>query len=86
MSAAQIIAQLAAAAKKLEEAHTNLMAARQAATEAQALVAGALQGSSGQLTGHIHGLAEAIGQVASRTPGAKQQIQTTIAKVQALGN
>jgi hypothetical protein len=86
VSAAQIIAQLAAASQKLDEAHSGLLTARQAAAEARTLVAGALEGSSGQLTGQIDGLVEAVGQIAGRAPATKEQVQQTIAKVQALGN
>ncbi|MET8040356.1 DUF6244 family protein [Micromonospora sp. NPDC005215] len=86
VSAAQIIAQLAAASQKLDEAQAKLLAAREDASQARTLVAGALQGSSGQLVGQIDGLVEVLGQVASRPAATKEQVKQTIAKVQALGN
>jgi ATP-dependent phosphoenolpyruvate carboxykinase len=70
----------------LDEMNAQLMAARQSAGEARQLVAGALQGSSGQLTAQLDALVEALGQMAGRTPKTKEQVRTTIAKVQALGN
>ncbi|MEU7584735.1 DUF6244 family protein [Micromonospora sp. NPDC049230] len=86
MSAAQIIAQLAAASQRLDEAQAKLLAAREDASQARTLVAGALQGGSGQLVGQIDGLVEVLGQVASRPAVTNEQVKQTIAKVQALGN
>lgn len=86
MSAAQIIVQLAAASHKLDEAQAKLLAAREDASQARTLVAGALQGVSGQLVGQLDGLVEVLGQVASRPAATKEQVKQTIAKVQALGN
>ncbi|GGM53871.1 hypothetical protein GCM10011608_43510 [Micromonospora sonchi] len=86
MSAAQIIAQLTAASRKLEEAQAQIAAARQNVGEARQLTAGALQGSSGQLTSQFDSLIEVIGQVGTRPAAVKEQVHATIAKVQALGN
>ncbi|GAB3940942.1 hypothetical protein GCM10027614_25420 [Micromonospora vulcania] len=54
VSAAQIIARLAAASQKLDEAKAKTAAAAQDAAEARALVAGALEGvAAGPLVGMI---------------------------------
>jgi hypothetical protein len=85
VSAVQITAQLAAASKKLDEAQAKLAAATQDVNEARTLVSGALVGSSGQLVGMIDRLRDALSQAASMPGATKQQVQATIAKVQALG-
>ncbi|MGC5018036.1 DUF6244 family protein [Micromonospora sp. DT47] len=87
MSAAQIIARLAAATQKLDEAKAKTASAEQDAAEARALVAGALEGvAAGPLIGVIDAYRQALGQAAQGGEPARQHIQETIAKVQALGN
>ncbi|MEH0934906.1 DUF6244 family protein [Micromonospora psammae] len=87
MSAAQIIARLAAAAQKLDEAKAKAAAAAQDAAEARALVAGALEGvAAGQLIGVIDSYRQALEQASQGGDPARQHVQETIAKVQALGN
>jgi hypothetical protein len=87
MSTAEIVAKLAAAGQKLEQAQAKAAAAAQDAAEARTLVAGALQGSTtGQLVGLIDQVRESLGQAASATGPARNGVQQTIAKVQALGN
>lgn len=86
MSAAQIIAQLQAAVRKLEEAQRQVGAARQAASEARQFVASALEGSSGQLVGQIERLIQALSQAGQLPAATKEQVEATIRKTQALGN
>jgi hypothetical protein len=88
MSSAQIIAQLAAAAQKLDEARAQAAAAAQAATQARDMVGNALQGStSGPLLQYLSQLVEALNAIAGeRVGGAKDKIQQTIAQTRALGN
>ncbi|MEU4780713.1 DUF6244 family protein [Micromonospora sp. NPDC023633] len=87
MSAAEMIARLAAAAQKLDEAKAKTAAAAQDAAEARQLVAGALQGiGAGPLIGMIDSYREALMRAAQGSEPAKQQVQETIAKVHALGN
>ncbi|SCG37247.1 DUF6244 family protein [Micromonospora halophytica] len=87
MSAAQIIARLAAAAQKLDEAKAKTAAAAQEAAEARALVAGALEGvAAGQLIGVIDSYRQALEQAAQGGEPARQHVQETISKVRALGN
>jgi len=76
MSAAQIIAQLNAALQKLEEAQSKVVAAGEAASEARTLVAGALEGSSGQLVSQIDKLIQALSQVAGMHRATKEQATT----------
>ena len=87
MSAAEMIARLAAAAQKLDEAKAKSAAAAQDAAEARQLVAGALQGvAAGPLIGMIDSYRQALAQAAQGGEPAKQHVQETIAKVRALGN
>ncbi|MFU8872608.1 DUF6244 family protein [Micromonospora sp. SL4-19] len=87
MSAAQVIARLAAAAQKLDEAKAKTAAAAQDAAEARALVAGALEGvAAGPLLGMIDAYRQSLAQAARGGDPARQHVQETIAKVQALGN
>lgn len=86
MSAQEIIQRLNAANQKLEQAHAKAMAAAKDAAEARALVATALQGSSGQLTGLLAQVQESFTEAAKRVAPARQRIQETITKTQALGN
>ncbi|WP_406042769.1 DUF6244 family protein [Micromonospora sp. NBC_00898] len=87
MSAAQIMARLAAAAQKLDEAKAKTAAAAQDAAEARALVAGALEGvAAGPLIGVIDAYRQALAQAAQGGEPAKQHVQETIARVQALGS
>ncbi|GGM38671.1 hypothetical protein GCM10011608_24230 [Micromonospora sonchi] len=87
MSAAEMIARLAAAAQKLEEAKAKTAAAAQDVAEARQLVAGALQGAAaGPLIGMIDSYRQALAQAAQGNEPAKQQVQETITKVRALGN
>lgn len=86
MSAEAIIRQLTAANQELEQAHTKAMAAAENAAKAHQLVTAALQGSGGQLAATVNQTREALAQSAQRVPTARQKIQETIAKVQALGN
>ncbi|MCK1847449.1 DUF6244 family protein, partial [Micromonospora sp. R42004] len=87
VSAAEIIARLAAAAQKLDEAKARTAAAAQDAAEARALVAGALEGATaGPLIGVIDSYRQALAQAAQGGEPARQHVQETIAKVQALGN
>ncbi|SBT47997.1 DUF6244 family protein [Micromonospora narathiwatensis] len=87
MSAAQIIARLVAAAQKLDEAKAKSAAAAQDAAEARALVAGALEGAAaGPLVGMIDAYRQALAQAAQGGAPARQHVQETIARVQALGN
>ncbi|SCE91296.1 hypothetical protein GA0074695_2102 [Micromonospora viridifaciens] len=87
MSAAQIIARLAAAQQKLDEARAKTAAAAQDAAEARALVAGALEGvAAGPLLGVIDAYRQALAQAAQGGDPARQHVQETIARVQALGN
>ncbi len=87
MSAAEMIARLAAAAQKLEEAKAKTAAAAQDAAEARQLVAGALQGAAaGPLISMIDSYRQALAQAAQGSEPAKQQVQETITKVRALGN
>lgn len=86
MSTAQVIAQLQAASAKLDEASSKITAAREDAAHAGQLVGVALQGSSGQLASMINQLVEALGQISTRPTAAKEHVQNTITKVQALGN
>ncbi|MGW5671553.1 DUF6244 family protein [Micromonospora sp. NPDC003776] len=87
MSAAQIIARLAAAAQKLDEAKVRTAAAAQDAAEARALVAGALEGvAAGPLLGMIDAYRQALAQAAQGGDPARQHVQETITKVKALGS
>lgn len=87
VSAAQIIARLAAASQKLDEAKAKTAAAAQDAAEARALVAGALEGvAAGPLVGMIDSYRQALAQASQGGDPAKQHVQETIAKVRALGN
>ncbi|KXK59780.1 hypothetical protein AWW66_22410 [Micromonospora rosaria] len=87
MSAAQMLARLAAASQKLDEAKAKTVAAAQDVEEARSLVAGALEGvAAGQLIGIIDAYRQALGQAAQGGEPAKQQVQETMARVQALGN
>lgn len=87
MSAAQIIARLAAAAQKLDEAKAKAAAAAQDAAEARALVAGALEGvAAGPLIGVIDAYRQALVQAAQGGEPARQHVQETIGRVQALGS
>ncbi|MEV4754774.1 DUF6244 family protein [Micromonospora sp. NPDC049559] len=86
MSAAQIIAQLQAALRKLEETQSHVASAGQAATEARRLVAGALEGGSGQLVAQLDRLIQALSQAAQMPAGTKEQVQATITRTKALGN
>lgn len=87
MSAAQIIARLAAAAQKLDEARAKAAAAAQDAAEARALVAGALEGvAAGPLIGVIDAYRQALAQAAQGGEPARQHVQETIGRVQALGS
>ncbi|MEU4481599.1 DUF6244 family protein [Micromonospora sp. NPDC023966] len=87
MSAAQIIARLAAAAQKLDEAKARTAAAAQDAAEARALVAGVLEGvAAGPLIGVIDAYRQALTQAAQGGEPARQHLQETIAKVQTLGS
>ncbi|MGK5442507.1 DUF6244 family protein [Micromonospora sp. URMC 105] len=87
MSAAQVIARLAAAAQKLDEAKTKTAAAAQDAAEARELVAGALEGvAAGPLIGMLDAYRQALTQAAQGAGPATQQVQETIAKVRALGS
>lgn len=87
VSAAQIIAKLAAASQKLDEAKAKTAAAAQDAAEARTLVAGALEGvAAGPLVGMIDAYRQALAQASQGGEPAKQHVQETIAKVRALGN
>ncbi|MFJ6196423.1 DUF6244 family protein [Micromonospora sp. NPDC092111] len=87
MSAAQMIARLTAAAQKLDEAKAKTAAATQDAAEARELVAGALEGvAAGPLIGIIDAYRQALTHAVQGGEPAKQHVQETIAKVQALGN
>lgn len=87
MSAAQIIARLATAQQKLDEAKAKTAAAARDAAEARALVAGALEGvAAGPLLGVIDAYRQALAQAAQGGDPARQHVQETIAKVQALGS
>lgn len=86
MSAAEIIAQLQAAVRKLEEAQRQVAAAGQSASEARQLVAGALEGSSGQLVGQVEKLIQALSQVGQMPAATKEQVQAAVRRTQALGN
>ncbi|TDB83703.1 hypothetical protein E1091_18060 [Micromonospora fluostatini] len=87
MSAAQMLARLAAASQKLDEAKAKTVAAAQDLEEARSLVAGALEGvAAGQLRGIIDAYRQALGQAAQGGEPAKHQVQQTMARVQALGN
>ncbi|MFE9689966.1 DUF6244 family protein [Micromonospora sp. NPDC005806] len=87
MSAAQIIARLAAAAQKLDEAKAKAAAAAQDVAEARVLVAGALEGvAAGPLIGVIDAYRQALAQAVQGGGPARQHLEETIAKVQALGS
>jgi hypothetical protein len=86
LSAEQMIAQLTTASQRLEEVQVKLREAGEAASQARNLVSAALQGSSGQLVAQISGLVEALGQMSTRVPPTRDQVQQTITKVKALGN
>ncbi|MEO3821241.1 DUF6244 family protein [Plantactinospora sp. B24E8] len=86
MSAAQIIAQLQAALRKLEEAEHHIGSAGKAASEARHLAAGALEGSSGQLVAQLDQLIQTLGQVSQMPAKTKEQVHMTITRTQALGN
>ncbi|QDY09742.1 hypothetical protein FJK98_23475 [Micromonospora sp. HM134] len=87
MSAAEMIAKLAVAAQKLDEARAKTASAVQDAAEARALVAGALQGvAAGPLIGMIDNYRQALDQAVQAGQPARQQVEETIAKVRALGN
>ncbi|MEV4844835.1 DUF6244 family protein [Micromonospora matsumotoense] len=87
MSAAEMIAKLAAASQKLDEARAKTAAAAQDAAEARSLVAGALQGvAAGPLIGAIDSYRQALTRAVQGGQPATQQVQETIAKVRALGN
>lgn len=87
MSAAQIMARLVAASQKLDEAKAKTAAAAQDAAEARALVADALEGvAGGPLIGVIDAYRQALMQAAQGGEPAKQHVQETITKVQALGS
>ncbi|MEH1013018.1 DUF6244 family protein [Micromonospora sp. CPCC 206060] len=87
MSAAEMIARLAAATQKLNESKAKAMAAAQDAVEARTLVAGALEGiAAGPLIGVIDQYRQALGQAVDANAPATHHVQETIARVQALGN
>lgn len=87
MSAAEMIARLAAAAHKLDEARAKTAAAAQDAAEARTLVSGALEGiAAGPLIGMIDSYRQALMNAVEGGEPAKRHVQETIAKVQALGN
>ncbi|MFI6762546.1 DUF6244 family protein [Micromonospora sp. NPDC050417] len=86
MSTAQIVAQLSAASQKLDEIEQRVRAAVEETNAARGLVASALEGGSGQLTGMFDRIREALGQASSVTGVTKEHVQATIAKAQALGN
>ncbi|MBW4702291.1 MULTISPECIES: DUF6244 family protein [unclassified Micromonospora] len=87
MSAAEMLAKLAAASQKLDEARAKTAAAAQDAAEARSLVAGALQGvAAGPLIGVIDSYRQALAQATQGGQPAYQQLQETISKVRALGN
>jgi hypothetical protein len=86
LSAEQMIAQLTAASQRLGEAHARLQDATKAVGDAQTMVSGALQGSSGQLVAQIRGLIEALVQISASVPKTQEHVQQTITRVKALGN
>jgi hypothetical protein len=87
MNAAEIIARLSAAGEKLAGAQAKAVAAAQDASEARALVAGALEGGApGQLVGLIDRVRDSLARAGSTAEPAKHGLQETIAKVKALGN
>jgi len=87
VSAGEVIARLMAATQKLDEARAKTAAAAQDAAEARQLVEGALQGiPAGPLLGMIDAYRQSLMQAAGQGEPAKQQVQETITKVQALGN
>ncbi|GGM21864.1 MULTISPECIES: DUF6244 family protein [Micromonospora] len=87
MSAGQVLARLAAAAQKLDEAKAKTVAAVQDVEEARNLTAGALEGIGGaQLIGIIDACRQALGQAAQAADPAKQHVQETMTRVQALGS
>lgn len=87
MSAAEMISKLQAAAHKLDEAKSKAAAATQDANEARTLVAGALEGSAaGPLVGTIDRIRDSLHQAAGAVDPARQHVQQTIEKAQALGN
>jgi hypothetical protein len=87
VSAAEMIARLTAAAQKLNEAKAKAAAAAQDASEARTLVAGALEGTAaGQLISMIGNVHENLSRAGQAAAPATEQVQQTIARVQALGN
>ncbi|WKU07497.1 DUF6244 family protein [Micromonospora sp. HUAS LYJ1] len=87
MSAAEMIAKLAVAAQKLDEARAKTASAAQDAAEARALVAGALQGvAAGPLIGMIDNYRQALDRAVQGGQPARQQVEETITKVRTLGN
>ncbi|GAB3802860.1 DUF6244 family protein [Micromonospora zhanjiangensis] len=87
MSAAEMIARLTAATQKLNEAKAKAAAAAQDANEARTLVAGALEGAaSKQLVDMVGGVVEHLSHAGQAAASTTQQVQQTIARVQALGN
>jgi hypothetical protein len=86
MSTAEIIARLTAATQKLDQAKAKAAAAANDAAEAKTLVAGALQGSSaGALLSHIDKVIQLLHESASAAGPARQRMEETISKAQALG-
>lgn len=85
-NAQEIIQKLTAANQKLEQAHAKAVAAAKDAAEARTLVAGALHGSSGQLAALLTQVQESFAESAKRVAPARQRIQETITRTQALGN
>lgn len=82
-----MIAKLAAASQKLDEARAKTAAAAGDAAEARSLVAGALQGvAAGPLIDMIDSYRQALAQAVQGGQPARQQLQETISKVRALGN
>jgi hypothetical protein len=86
LSAEQMIAQLTAASQRLGEAHARLQDATKATCDAQTMMSGAPQGSSGQLVAQIRGLIETLVQISASVPKTQEHVQQTITRVKAPGN
>lgn len=85
-SAQEIVTTLLAANSQLQGAQAKAAAAADQAGIAQTQVAGALQGSSEQLTGLIARIQDQLDEIARTIPPVRQRVTETISQIRSLGN